>query len=80
MVDSVTDLADGGPNASMSAIGYGIAALNLVVLLPLVPFLVLFWLYDAVTGDRIGEYSAEPDSDKPTVEGREHGPEELNRD
>lgn len=46
MTRSVTDPTDYDPEPEMSLIGYVLAVLNVLVMLPLLPFVGLLWLLD----------------------------------
>ncbi|MFB6141595.1 MAG: hypothetical protein ABEJ26_14315 [Halosimplex sp.] len=39
------------PNSEMTVIGYTVFTLLLVVILPLLPFFLLYWVVDAFVGD-----------------------------
>jgi|GEM_PF-1480022 len=50
MVDSVTTPSKWVSNAEMGFFGYLIAAVLVVLLVPVLPFLVVLWLYDQIRG------------------------------
>ena len=49
MVRQVTDLPRASPNAEMSLFGMLIALPLVLLVLPILPFLALYWLYDKLT-------------------------------
>ncbi|MFC7143011.1 hypothetical protein ACFQMA_25265 [Halosimplex aquaticum] len=51
-MDTTSKMRGLHPNAEMSFIGYAIAAVILVGMLPLLPFFLLWLLVDRITGGR----------------------------
>lgn len=51
MTGQVTTLPRSNSNAEMSIIGMLIAAPLVILALPLLPFIALYWLYDKLTSD-----------------------------
>ncbi|WP_323191713.1 hypothetical protein [Halostella sp. PRR32] len=55
MPRSVTEPSDYEPSAEMSVIGYLLAAMTAILLLPLLPFLAVLWVFDRLFGgNRVG--------------------------
>lgn len=55
MPKSVTEPSDYEPSAEMSVIGYALAAITALLLLPLLPFLAVLWVLDRLFGgNRVG--------------------------
>jgi len=50
MVDSVSRSTKYIPNGEMGVFGFVYAAVLLVVLVPLLPFVVLYWVYTRLAG------------------------------
>lgn len=49
MTRQVTDLPEPDPNAEMSLFGMLIAAPLVILALPLLPFIVVYWVFDKLT-------------------------------
>ncbi|WP_135533713.1 DUF7535 family protein [Halostella pelagica] len=50
MPRSVTEPSDYEPSEEMSVIGYLLAAMTAILLLPLLPFLAVLWVFDRLFG------------------------------